>query len=71
MVTTFSADLPRAIHVWLGGGDLDDLLALMPGAESYGRAMGCEYATIEGRRGWARVLRQHGYEGDARLKKKL
>lgn len=52
---------PASIHCWLAGGDLDEILALMPGVESYGRAMGCAFATVDGRRGWARVLRPYGY----------
>ncbi len=51
----------RCLHVWLGGGRLAALMALRPGVEAWGRAMGCDYATIDGRRGWDRVFRRHGY----------
>jgi len=63
---------PASIHCWLAGGDLDEILALMPGLEAYGRAMGCTHATVDGRKGWARVLKPYGYERDgAELRKVL
>ncbi|WP_304171446.1 hypothetical protein [Phenylobacterium aquaticum] len=62
----------RALHVWLAGGDLSDILALKPGVEAWGRAQGCDYVTINGRRGWARILRSDGFTriGDE-LRKRL
>lgn len=52
----------RFLHCWLAGGDLHELMALRPGIEAWGRAMGCEIASIEGRRGWDRIFRPFGYE---------
>ena len=49
------------IHVWLGGGDLADLLALRPGVEAWARAHGAVAARINGRRGWTRALRRLGF----------
>lgn len=65
-------DEGRFLHCWLGGGRLRSLLELRPGVEAWGRAMGCEYASIEGRRGWDRVFQPFGYwrEG-AELRKRL
>lgn len=51
----------RALHVWLAGGDLAGVMALKPGVEAWGRAMGCDYVSIEGRKGWARLLRADGF----------
>lgn len=51
----------RSLHVWLAGGRLDTILALRPGIEAWARGLGCLCVTIEGRSGWARVLRTHGY----------
>lgn len=51
----------RALHVWLAGGDLGEILALKPGVEAWGRATGCGYVTINGRRGWDRILRSDGF----------
>lgn len=52
---------PPTLHIWLAGGDLDDVLSLRAGLEAWGRSQGCEYMTINGRRGWERVLAPHGY----------
>lgn len=51
----------RALHVWLAGGDLAGIMALKPGVEAWGRAMGCDYVSIEGRKGWTRLLRADGF----------
>lgn len=60
------------IHAWLGGGKLSEMMALRPGIEAWGRAMGCTAATIEGRRGWTRLYGPFGYElADGVLRKRL
>lgn len=58
MVTELIGD---AIHVWLGGGSLRGLLTLRPRVEETARFWGFKRATIQGRPGWARALRAHGY----------
>ena len=50
-----------ALHFWLVGGELTELLAMLPHVESWGRAQGCDLFTLAGRRGWARALRSRGY----------
>lgn len=52
---------PPQLHVWLAGGDLEELLRMIPAMSAWGRAMGLRWATINGRSGWARVLRGHGF----------
>ena len=43
-------------------GDMDELIhELGPQAEEWGRAHGCTIAMIEGREGWSRALKQHGW----------
>ena len=62
----------RFLHVWLAGGDLDGVMALKPGVEAWGRAMGCKFVNINGRRGWARLLRGDGFALiDGELRKPL
>lgn len=58
MVTEVVGD---AIHVWLGAGDLNELLTMRPKVEAWGKAVGCKRATIDGRLGWDRVLKPHGF----------
>ena len=55
---------PDCLHVWLAGGDLAEILAMRPGLEAWGRAQGARAMTINGRRGWARVLARFGFEPD-------
>lgn len=62
---------PRKIHCWLAGGDMADILAITPGVEAWARMMGCKEATIEGRKGWSRVLAPMGYRGETVLRKAL
>ncbi len=54
-------DRGACLHVWLAGGDLDEILAMRPGVEAWARGRGCERVTINGRRGWTRVLGRYGY----------
>lgn len=62
MVTQLIA--PDFLHVWIAGGDLSALLDMRGGIEAWGRAQGARKVSINGRRGWARVLAQHGYQPD-------
>lgn len=55
---------PPTLHIWLAGGEMGDLLNMRGGMEAWGRTQGCEFVTINGRRGWARVLGPFGYLPD-------
>lgn len=45
-----------------GVGDLDEILSkIMPEAEAYFKANKCTRIMFEGRTGWSRVLKAHGY----------
>lgn len=50
---------PRAqyLNVFLAGGDMEELLAMVPSFKSWGRHLGCSKLTLFGRAGWKRVLR--------------
>jgi hypothetical protein len=62
----------KALHCWLAGGDMDELLLMMPGLEAFGRGWGCTCATVilAGRRGWIRVLKPYGYQLDGDVLRK-
>ena len=60
-VTTLITD-PDRMHVWLGGGDGAEMVAMIPGMAAWGRAQGAKWATVNGRRGWKRRLRDFGFE---------
>lgn len=52
----------KVIHVFLAGGDLDEIAAGINSVAAWGKAMGCDSMTISGRRGWERVLDTHGFK---------
>lgn len=53
---------PESLNGWIVGGDLNEILALLPGAEALARAMNKPFATFQqGRKAWRRVLSRHGY----------
>jgi hypothetical protein len=46
-----------ALNFWLAGGDLAELRdELRPAAEAWAKSLGCRYAAVVGRLGWARAL---------------
>jgi hypothetical protein len=51
----------RTFHIFLAGGDMEELLGILEGAEPWARAMCCTAVTVRGRKGWARVLQDKGY----------
>lgn len=51
----------RASQVMSAGGDLDEILSMVPGMEAFARLNGCSTSIVEGRRGWERVLKASGY----------
>lgn len=52
----------KAIQVMWMAGDIEDAIAMAPGISAFGRLMGCTEVLIEGRPGWQRVLKPHGFE---------
>lgn len=57
---------PRArfFHVFLAGGDLDELRSMVPMWQALAHANGCTRITLCGRRGWERALKQQGWKAD-------
>lgn len=55
---TMIYDFPRKrfLHVFLAGGELDQVRDFVPSMEEFGRLNGCTQMSLAGRRGWARVL---------------
>jgi len=52
----------KALHFWLCGGALDELIAVEPLIAAWGAANGCTRFTTAGREGWRRALKGNGYE---------
>jgi hypothetical protein len=64
-IVTQIKDYPKArvIHGLVAAGDLQEIVeTLIPRAEAWGKMAGCSMAIIESREGWARALKQHGWE---------
>lgn len=60
------------LHYWAAAGDLAEILSFRPGIEAWARAQGLTHITLDGRKGWARVLKPFGYEAaDGGLRKAL
>jgi hypothetical protein len=52
----------KNMHVFLAGGDLDEISRMQPLIESWGKSIGCTRVTLAGRKGWAKTfLKDEGY----------
>ena len=52
----------RALNLWLCGGALTELRAMLPAIEAWARSRGCGHAYLTGRPAWGAVLGKHGFE---------
>lgn len=72
LTTTEHRPQEPCVVVWLGGGDIDELLEMRPGVEAWARWQGAKAARINGRPGWTRQLKAWGFEPDGdELRKEL
>ena len=46
----------KVLHVFLGGGDLDEIIGMHESVVQWAKAQGCESLTLSGRKGWTRAL---------------
>jgi hypothetical protein len=64
-IITQIVDYPRkkAIHVFLAGGDMEEIQSMEPGVIEWAKSQGCEVITLTGRPGWTRTfLTKIGYK---------
>lgn len=52
----------KVLHVFLAGGEMQQILDFQESAAEFGRMNGCSSMTIAGRRGWTKVLGNHGWD---------
>jgi hypothetical protein len=52
------------MHLFLAGGDLDELKGMVPMWQSWARFNNCSKVTLAGRRGWERALKDQGWKAD-------
>jgi hypothetical protein len=52
----------KDLHYFLAGGNLDELKAMRPIIEAWGKELGCTRVSLAGRKGWERTfLKDEGY----------
>tara|TARA_R110000796_G_scaffold99184_7_gene207129 strand:- start:2323 stop:2691 length:369 start_codon:yes stop_codon:yes gene_type:complete len=51
----------KVIHVFLAGGEMDQIIDFEESAMEFGRMNECTTMTIAGRKGWTKVLNKHGW----------
>jgi hypothetical protein len=54
-ISTYPTGL-KTFNVWLGGGDLKELMVLCEQTQVYAKSIGCDLATITGRKGWLKAI---------------
>lgn len=52
----------KVLHIFLAGGDMEELVDMIDSAEAWGRTLGCTALTMSGRKGWERALAPHGFK---------
>jgi hypothetical protein len=52
----------KVLHVFLAGGDMNELISMINDASEWGKLQKCVSMTISGRRGWERVLGKVGWK---------
>lgn len=50
----------KVFHIFLAGGDLEELLEMWDSIEIYAKVVGCSSLSVSGRKGWVRVLESRG-----------
>lgn len=57
----------NVIQIVTAFGALDDVMALSPAIEQFGRENGASQMRMIGRQGWLKVLPNHGWQQDKRV----
>lgn len=52
----------KTLHIFLAGGEMDQIVDMDGSAAEFARANGCDGMSICGRRGWVRVLKDNGWK---------
>lgn len=52
----------KVLHIFLAGGDLDQILDFSESAIYFGKLNGCSAMTLAGRRGWVKALKNLDWE---------
>lgn len=52
----------KTMHIFLAGGDLNELLEMEKSVRAYAKTIGCNSMSISGRRGWVRIFERDGWK---------
>ena len=52
----------KVLNIFLGGGELDQILDMHQDVIQWAKAQGCKALTMTGRFGWKKPLAKHGWE---------
>ena len=52
----------KVLHVFLAGGEMDQIVDMIDSAVAWGKTQGCTSMTIAWLHGWKRVLGKYGYK---------
>ena len=52
----------KVLHVFLAGGELDQVVDMVDSAKYWGKMQGCSSMTLAGRKGWVKALAHKGFE---------
>jgi hypothetical protein len=52
----------KVLHVFLGGGELGQILDMHTDVVQWAKDQGCESLTMTGRRGWTKALKNDGWK---------
>ena len=62
----------RVLHVFLAGGEMDQILDMESSAAEFARQQNCHGMSLAGRKGWSKVLKDYGWnEAFTTLSKEL
>ena len=52
----------RVLHVFLGGGNLEEIMGMHSDVIKWAKLQGCSGMTMTGRLGWKKPLAEHGWK---------
>ena len=69
LIVTELLQYPKAsaVNIVIAVGALDDVMALQPDIEAFGREHAARVMRMEGRKGWAGVLPAYGWKQDSKV----
>jgi len=60
----------KVLHVFLGGGNLEEIISMHDSVIQWAKDQGCESLTMTGRKGWSKALKKSGWKSQLVLLEK-